>query len=161
MEFLQDDAGNEDAVECGWRQPLEEDGASSRFCLRWSQALCPPEMSYDEIQIPMVMASKGGTFVRWWSYEDGASSMRWVLLCIRDTQSSQALPPFWGYNKKTVTRKDPEWPRCGNPFPLFISLWYFVIANPEGLRQHPNNLQKVQLTSCYLYKGAKHWSCLV
>ena len=31
MEWLQGDAENEDAVECGWRQQLEEDGTSSRL----------------------------------------------------------------------------------------------------------------------------------
>ena len=131
MEWLQGDAENEDAVECGWRQPLEEDRGSSCLYLLWSQPLCPPEISYDEILIPMVITSIDGSFVRWWSYKDGASSMRWVLLCIRDTQSSLALRPVWQYNKKCVTKKDPEWPHCGNPFPLFISLWYFFIATPK------------------------------
>ena len=39
--------------------------ASSPLYLLWSQPLCPPEISYDEILIPMVMASIGGAFVRW------------------------------------------------------------------------------------------------
>lgn len=43
--MLQDDARNEDAVERGGRQPLEEDGASSPLYLLRSQHLCPPEIS--------------------------------------------------------------------------------------------------------------------
>ena len=65
--------------------------ATSRFFLLWSQSLCPPEISHDEILIPMLMVSIGGAFVRWWSYDDKDSSMRWVLLYIRHTQSSRAL----------------------------------------------------------------------
>ena len=67
--------------------------ARSPLYLLWSQPLCPPEISYDEMLIPMEMASIGGAFVRWWSYEDGASSMSWLFLYIRDTQRSRALPP--------------------------------------------------------------------
>ena len=130
MEQLQGDAENEDAVECGWRQPLEKDGASSCFYLLWSQPLCPPEISYYEIQIPMVMMSIGGTFVRWWSYKDGASSMRWVLLYMRHTELPNPSP-LWGYNKKCILLNAPSWPRCGNPLPLFLSLWYFVIATQK------------------------------
>ena len=66
--------------------------ASSPLYLLWSQSLCPPEISYDEILILMVMTSTGGAFVKWWNYKDGASSMSWVLLYIRDPQSSRALP---------------------------------------------------------------------
>ena len=67
--------------------------ARSHFYLLWSQPLCPPEVSYYEILIPMVMVTPGGAFVKWRSYKDEASSMRWVLLCIRDAQSSRALLP--------------------------------------------------------------------
>ena len=134
MEWLQSDAENGGAVGCAWRQPVEEDGASSRLCPS-GLSLVSPEMSHDDILIPMVMASIGGAFVSWWSHKDGASSIGWVLLYIRDTQSSRAFPPIWGYNK-CVTRKDPEWPGCGNPFPLFMSV-IFCYSNPEGLRQHP------------------------
>ena len=55
--------------------------ASSPLYLLWSQPLCPPEISYDEILIPMVMVTLGAVFLTWWSCKDGASSMRWVLLC--------------------------------------------------------------------------------
>ena len=65
--------------------------AISPLYLLRSQTLCPPEISYDEILIPMVMTSIGGAFVRWWSCKDEASSMRWVLLYIRDIHSSRAL----------------------------------------------------------------------
>ena len=79
--------------------------ASSPLYLLWSQPLCPPEISYDEMLIPMEMASIGGAFVRWWSYEDGASSMSWLFLYIRDTQRSRALPPC----EDTVRSVWPEW----------------------------------------------------
>ena len=143
MEWLQGGAENGGAVECGWRQPLEEIGACSHLSLRWSQTSCSPEISYDEILIPMVIASIGGTFVRWWSYEDWASSMRWVLLCIRDTQSSRALPPVWGYNKKCVTRRTLH----DHTVEIHCHCHKTVIfcySNPEVLRQYPNNLQIVQ-----------------
>ena len=38
--------------------------SSSRLYLLWSQPLCPPEISYDEILIPVVMVSVGGAFGR-------------------------------------------------------------------------------------------------
>ena len=143
MEWLQSDAENGGAVGCAWRQPVEEDGASSRLCPS-GLSLVSPGMSHDDILIPMVMASIGGAFLRWYNYKDGASSMRWLHICIETYRGPKPFPPVWGYNKKFVTRKDPAWPRSGNPFPLFISLWYFVIATPEGLRQHPHSLQRVQ-----------------
>ena len=53
-----------------------------------------------------------------------------AFICKRHTDLPS--PPFvWGYRKKCVTRKDPAWPRCGNPFPLFLSLWYFVITTQK------------------------------
>ena len=39
--------------------------ARSHFYLLWSQPLCPPEISYDETLILMVMVTLGGAFVRW------------------------------------------------------------------------------------------------
>ena len=50
--------------------------ASSPLYLLRSQPLCPPEISYDEILIPMVMLPLGEAFVRLWSCKDGPSSMR-------------------------------------------------------------------------------------
>ena len=141
MEWLQGDAENGGAVGCAWRRPVEEDGASSRLCPS-GLSLVSPGMSHDDILIPMLMASIGGAFVSWWSHKDAASSMRWVLLYIRDTQSSRALTPF----EDTIS----VWPeRTLNDQAVEIHfhclcLWYFVIATPEGLRQHPNNLQIVQ-----------------
>ena len=38
--------------------------ASSPLYLLWSQPLCPPEISYDEVLIPMVMVTLGAVFVR-------------------------------------------------------------------------------------------------
>ena len=86
--------------------------ARSPLYLLWSQPLCPPEISYDKILIPIVMASIGGVFVRWWSYKDGASSMNWVLLYIRDTQISQSLP------RVTIQREV-----CDQKGPCMTTLW--------------------------------------
>ena len=36
---------------------------SARLCLLRSQPLCPPEISYDEILIPMVMVTLGAVFL--------------------------------------------------------------------------------------------------
>ena len=63
MEWLQGDAGNEDQWSVG----------DDSHCRRMSQftfvsatvsALHPPEISYDEILIPMVMVILGWAFVR-------------------------------------------------------------------------------------------------
>ena len=62
MEWLQGDAGNEDAVECGWQQPLEEDGDT--FVSAMVSAFVSPEISYDEILILMILVTLGGAFVR-------------------------------------------------------------------------------------------------
>ena len=65
IEWLQDDAGDEDEVERGWSQSLEEDGASSPLYLLWSQPLYPQEISHDAILIPVVMVSVDGAFGGW------------------------------------------------------------------------------------------------
>ena len=143
MEWLQGDAENEDAVECGWRQPLEEDEASSHLYLQWSHNLCPRKFHlmkswFQSLWYPQVVPFWGDRIIRMEPPQWEECFYAW-----RHTELPSPSP-VWGYNKKCVTRKDPPWSRCGIPFPLFISPRYFVMANPEDLRQHPNNLQKVQ-----------------
>ena len=138
MEWLQGDAGNEDAVQCGWRQPLQ-DGANSCLYLLWSQILCPSEISCDEILIPMVVVSIGGAFVRWWSYKYLASSMRWVLLYMRHTEL-QNPSPLWGYNKKCILLNASCMTTLWKSIAIVFKSVIFCYSNTEGLRQHPNNL---------------------
>ena len=131
VEWLQGDAGDEDAVESGWRQPLGR-------------------MSQITFVSHMVSAFVSPRNFIWWnpdshgygihrrSFCEAMELWGWSLLselsafiCKRHTDLPS--PPFvWGYRKKCVTRKDPAWPRCGNPFPLFLSLWFsFVIATQK------------------------------
>ena len=105
--------------------------ASSPLYLLWSQPLCPPEISYDETLILMVMVTLSGAFVRWWRYKGGASSMRYECFYIEETHRAPEPSPVWGYSKKCMTKKDPAWPHCGNSFSLFLSLWYIVIATQK------------------------------
>ena len=76
------------SVECGWRQPLEEE-EPVHICICYGLSLCIPQKFH---MMKSWFPSIGGAFVKWWIYKDGASSMRWPLIYIRDTQSSQALP---------------------------------------------------------------------
>ena len=75
MEWQQGDARNEDQWSVGddshWRRKSQFTFVSATV-----SALHPPEISYDEILIPMVMLPLGEAFVRLWSCKDGPSSMR-------------------------------------------------------------------------------------
>ena len=143
-------------------------GVVARWCRKWGcsgvwvKTATGGGWSQFTLLSAMVSSSVSPRNVIWWNPDShGYGIQRWHLCEVMELwgwsllnemnafmyKRHTELPspsPVWGYNKKCVTRKDPPWSRCGLPFPLFISPRYFVMANPEDLRQHPNNLQKVQ-----------------
>ena len=159
VEWLQGDAGDEDAVESGWRQPLGR-------------------MSQITFVSHMVSAFVSPRNFIWWNPDShGYGNPRWGLCEVMELQGWSLFnemsafiyerhtelpsPPFvWGYSKSCVTRKGPAWPRCGNTFPLFLSLWCFVIATQKDQDSSLTIFRQFSKPHA-LYKGAKNLSCLV
>ena len=80
------------SVECGWRQPLQED-EPVHLCICYGLSLASPRNFIWWNPDPHYFGSPRWDFLRWWSYKDGPSSMRWVLLHIKNAQNSRAFPP--------------------------------------------------------------------
>ena len=129
MKFLQDNAGNEDAVECGWRQTLEEDRAPLCLYLLQSQPLCHPEISMLKSWLPWWSCFIGGDFGRRWRMElPGWDDWFYIW----DTQSSLAFSRREDTIRSVIQSEERLiWSHCENPFLLFIILWYCVTAAQE------------------------------
>ena len=138
MEWLQGDAGNEDQWSVGDDSHCRRKSQFTFVSAMVSTFVSPRNFIWCNSD-SHGMASIDGAFVKWWSYKNGASSMRWVLLHIRDTQSSRALPPCED-TEEVCDQKGPCMTMLWKSICIVFKPVIFCYSKPEGLRQHPNNL---------------------